>query len=102
MDSPLNHAVTWAGMTGSPCAWHRQSDVVGGPGRSAPLTARDRRHFFNHARGTRRYAPGLKRLPRKEARALVKQQQDDERMERLREVDECSAHWWAKPKKPLQ
>jgi len=39
---------------------------------------------------------------RKEARALVKQQQDDERLERLREVDECSAHWWAKPKKPLQ
>ena len=39
---------------------------------------------------------------RKEARALVRQQQDDERLERLREVDECSAHWWAKPKKPLQ
>ena len=39
---------------------------------------------------------------RKEARALVKQQQDDERLERLREVDECAAHWWAKPKKPLQ
>mmetsp|Transcript_3543 Transcript_3543/g.10101 ORF Transcript_3543/g.10101 Transcript_3543/m.10101 type:complete len:253 (+) Transcript_3543:249-1007(+) len=60
-DSPLNHAVTCAGITGKPCAWQRQSDVVGGPGRSAPLTAKDRRHFFNHARGTRRYAPGLKR-----------------------------------------
>ena len=33
---------------------------------------------------------------------MVRQQQDDERLERLREVDECSAHWWAKPKKPLQ
>ena len=39
---------------------------------------------------------------RKEARELLRQQQDDERLERLREVDECSAHWWAKPKKPLQ